>query len=550
VTAAPTPQISVLIATHNREERLRRCLDALAKQTLEPSRFEVIVADDGSEDDTAAMAAKLELPFALRFLTLPKGGKSAALNAVLPEARAEVCLFVDDDVIASPELLSEHLQAHREEPRALCLGKLVQRQPVSKDWFVRAYPVSWNERYAALEDREPDWADCYGGNFSAPTASLRAVGGFDLALKSIEDVELGFRLVEAGCVPVYRAAAEALHDDEKDRGRILHDIVDYGRFCAVFGEHRHELRPRLLGWYRDTTPRELAIRGTLLRLRVTPAALAALGAALPGPGQRQLWFGFVNRYAFWYGVRRGLTRRRWRETTNGVPVLLYHAFTDNGERDTYVMPRRSFEWQMRLLAALRYRVISAEELVEELRDFRLPAKRTAVITVDDGYADNRDIALPILRRHRFPATVYLVGSLLGARNDWIDEGPLGDRPILDEPAIASMLDAGIRFGSHTQTHPALTKIPAAAAKDEIGVSRTQLEEALQTPVDTLAYPFGDLDDETVSLVAGSGYRGAYESHDQSLASLGDDPWRIPRIEIRGEDGIFSFLRKLWLGGNC
>jgi glycosyltransferase involved in cell wall biosynthesis len=549
VSSAAAPEIAVLIATHNRRQRLRRCLDALAAQTLDPGRFEVVVADDGSSDGTAAALTELEMPFRLRALALPKGGKSVAVNAALAASEARVCLFIDDDVIASPQLLDEHLAASREQPMALCIGRLTQRDPESPDWFGHAHAAAWNRRYDELAERQPDWADCYGANFSAPRRTLTEIGGFDAGLSSIEDIELGFRLVEAGCVPVYRAEAAALHDDEKPRQRILADIVDYGGFCAEFGDRHPRSRPRLLGWYRDTTPRELWLRQLLLAIRLSPAILAAPGKVLPGAGRKGVWFGFVSRYGFWHGVRRGMTRRRWGETTRGVPVLLYHAFTEASEGETYVATKRSFSWQMRLLAVLGYEVISAEELTHCLREQRLPAKRTAVITIDDGYADNCEIALPILRRRGFAATIYLVAGRLGASNDWNRDGAAKDRPLLSLEQIQTMQRDDIRFGSHTQTHCSLPEMSDEVAAREIEGSRADLEQTLETPVTTFAYPYGNLDDRILGIVGDSGYEGAYASHEQTLVALGDDPRRLPRVEITGTESVLSFLRKLWLGGS-
>ncbi len=544
MSTSTAPEIAVLIATHNRSERLRSCLDALAAQTLDPAHFEVVVADDGSSDETTAMTAALETSFRLRTLALPKGGKPAAVNAALDACEAPVCLFIDDDVIASPRLLEEHLAASAAEPMALCLGRLDQREPRSDDWFGHAHAAAWNQRYDELAGREPDWADCYGANFSAPRQVLNEVGGFDSGLASIEDIELGFRLVEAGCVPVYRPGALALHDDEKARERILADIVDYGGFCAEFGERRPAARPRLLGWYRDTSPRELWLRQLLLAVRLSPALLAAPGRVLPGADKRRLWFGFVSRYGFWHGVRRRMSRRRWRETTRGVPVLLYHAFTEAREGETYVAPKRAFGRQMRLLAALGYRVISAEELARCLREQRLPAARTAVITIDDGYSDNYEVALPILRRRGFTATIYLVAGRLGTANDWNHEGSAKNRPMLSVDQLRTMQENDIRFGSHTQTHCSLPETSEEVAAREIEGSRTDLEQILETPVTTFAYPYGNLDDRILGLVGDAGYEGAYASHEQTLVALGDDPRALPRVEITGTESVVSFLRAL------
>lgn len=540
--------LAVLISTHNRRERLSACLDALRAQTQDPATFEVIVADDGSADGTAEMVEGYESPFRLRALRLGKRGKPAALNAALEVCEAAICLFIDDDVIASPELVAAHVAAAEENPRLLGIGRLTQRQPSRPDWFGRAYAAAWNERYDDLAGRAPDWADCYGANFSAPLDVLREIGGFDDTLDAVEDIELGYRLCRAGCTPAYLPSAQAVHDDEKSRGRILADIAGYGAFCAAFGERNPDTRPRLLGWYRATTPRELWLRRLLMSLRLPAGLLAAAGRAIPGEGRRRIWFGFVSSYAFWLGARRGFDRRRWLETTRGVPVLLYHAFTDSGERDVYVLSRRSFARQMWLLALLRYRLISAGELVSHLREHRVPARRSAVVTIDDGYADNFEIAFPILRRHGFAATIYLVSERLGKDNDWSSDGAATGRPLLPQDAIRSMQENGIEFGSHTLTHRSLPDASEEVARREIEESRTGLETILMKPTTTFAYPYGQLDNRVAAAVGRAGYLGAYASHIPLAATLGDDPLQIPRIEVRGEDGIARFLRKLWLGG--
>jgi GT2 family glycosyltransferase/peptidoglycan/xylan/chitin deacetylase (PgdA/CDA1 family) len=547
VSAAKPLELAVLIASHNRRERLRDCLEALAAQTLDPASFEVIVASDGSSDGTVEMVEGFESRFRLRALELEKGGKPAALNAALAICEAAACLFIDDDVLVSPGLLAEHLAARRANPKVLGIGKLVQRPPHSSDWFSRAYAEGWNQRYDDLENKVPDWADCYGANFSAPREALVEIGGFDAGLDAVEDIELGYRLCEAGCAPVYLPGADAVHDDEKARGRILADIAGFGDFCAEFGEKLPSTRPRLLGWFLDTTPREAILRRLLLGLRMPPRLLAALGRPIPGDGRRQVFFGLISRYTFWLGARRAMSRKRWRETTRGVPVLLYHAFTDSGEDDRYVLPRRSFARQMRLLALLRYRVISTEELARGLREYRLPPQRTAVITIDDGYTDNLEIALPILRRHRFGATIYLVSKRLGKANDWNSDGAASGRPLLSISQIRSMQEHGIEIGSHTQTHCSLPDATEEVAEREIRDSRAELEAALMTPP-TFAYPYGRLDEGVVEHVGRSGYLGAYASHVPTLAKLGDDPLLIPRIEIAAGDSILRFLRKLWLGG--
>ncbi|MET0558012.1 MAG: polysaccharide deacetylase family protein [Solirubrobacterales bacterium] len=543
-----SPEISVVIASFERRQMLERCLRALAEQDQDPGSYEVLVALDGSKDDSGEMAEALELPFALRVLRLPRGGKAAAANTAMREARGAVLLFLDDDVIASPGLLSAHLSAHRRQPRAVGIGALTQAIPTGRDWYTHAYAEDWNERYGKMAAAAADWTDCYGGNLSVPRDTALEVGGFATELIAVEDIEFGWRLSAAGCEPVFLPDALALHADEKPRKALIDDVWRFGQFCADFCEQHPRARGKLLGWFYDTTPRELLIRRLLLALHAKPPWLAALGMIVPGQHRRRIWFGFVSRFTFWSGAKNRMRRRRWRETTGGVPVLMYHAFTDNGEHDRYIVSRRRFRAQMLALRLLRYKPIRFGELAEALRGGEALPWRAVVITVDDGYADNLDVAMPTLRRLGVPATFFLVSDKLGTENDWDDDGGVAHRPLMGRTEVERMRAAGAELGAHTRTHVDLPTLGSARREEEIGGSRQELEVTLGQPVLTFAYPYGRFDEATVESVDRAEFLGAC-TVEGSPAHLGDDPLRIPRIEIKGDDSLPRFLRKLWFGGN-
>jgi peptidoglycan/xylan/chitin deacetylase (PgdA/CDA1 family)/GT2 family glycosyltransferase len=546
MTDGPAYALSVIVPTHDRRELLRRCLDSLAAQTAAAGAFEVIVAVDGSSDGTVEMAESMQVPFGLRVLRLGRSGKSAAVNAAIEAASGSACLFLDDDVIASPQLVAEHLAAHREDPRTIGIGALTQQPPDTRDWYARAYAAAWNARYEELEGKQVDWTDCYGGNISAPRGTLLEIGGLSTGLEAVEDLDLGFRLVGAGCVPRYLPRAHGVHDDQKRRGRMLADNERFGTFCARYVEREPRTRAKLLGWFLQTTPRELLLRRLLLALRVPPRLLAGAGGAIPGQGRRQVWFGFVSRYTFWLGVRRGMDRERWRSTTAGVPVLMYHGFTDGGERDRYLMPKRSFSRQMRLLALLRRRPIPIEDLAAALRDDRPLPRRAVAITIDDGYRDNLEIAQPILRRRGFAAIVFLVSAKLGGMSDWSKREASAWRQLLSAEEVKRMQSEGMRFGAHTRTHQRLPDTPEDEIDAEVRGCREELERLLGEPVDSFAYPYGGHDARAAAAVERAGFRIActVEPH---LAGTGSDPREIPRIEVHGSDSTLRFLRKAWLG---
>ncbi len=547
MTPEDSPELSVIIPTYNRRERLRVCLDALSRQTQDPATFEVVVADDGSSDGTADMVEGMDTPLRLRAVRLQNGGWAAAANAGAQAAAGRVCLQIDDDVIASPQLVAEHVAAHREKAPTMAIGRLIQEPPRSKDWFVAAFTAAWNRRYDEMAEREADWRDCFGANFSAPREMLTAVGGFSADRPAVADMELAYRLHQKYCVPIYLPNATAVHDDEKERKRLISDVAGFGAFAAEFADRHPKTRAKLFGWFAHAEPREAMLRRLLLGLRVPAAVLAAAGRWIPGGGRRQVWYDFIARYTFWLAARGNMSRRVWLQTTRGVPVLMYHAFTTDGERDRFVLPARSFARQMRLLKALRYRAISLAELAEELRQGTPLPERAVVITIDDGYADNFEIARPILRRHGFSATLFPVSGRLGSGNDWDSDGAARGRPLLSADQIRQMHDEGFDVGAHTRSHCSLPAMADDVAAEEVERSRGDLEAILNAPVATFAYPYGEVDDRAVEIVGRTGFRGACTTQAR-LSNLGDDPLQIPRLAIMSSDTIRNFLRKLWFGG--
>src|SRR4029079_7648441 len=131
---------------------------------------------------------------------------------------------------------------------------------------------------------------------------------------------------------------------------------------------------------------------------------------------------------------------------------------------------------------------------DSLREGRLPTGRTVVLTIDDGYVDNVDVALPILEPHGFSATIFLVSGRLGDVNDWSDAAPLRGRQLLSVQQLDGLRDRGIELGAHTRTHCSLPEVDDERLAEEVASSRSDLEHALGIPVRTFAYPYGRLDE--------------------------------------------------------
>ena len=117
-------EISVIIPTYNRAQQLRICLDALSSQTQPDADFEVVVVDDGSTDTTSTLLETLKTPYTLRFLKQEHSGQQNARNRGAQAARGRYCLFLDDDIVADPNLVTEHLRVQRQHNGVVAIGQI------------------------------------------------------------------------------------------------------------------------------------------------------------------------------------------------------------------------------------------------------------------------------------------------------------------------------------------------------------------------------------------------------------------------------------------
>ena len=174
-------------------------------------------------------------------------------------------------------------------------------------------------------------------------------------------------------------------------------------------------------------------------------------------------------------------------------ILTYHSLDESG---SVISVRPDvFARQMAALAASGVRVVRLGELL------RTPGRAVA-LTFDDGFVNFAEAAAPVLARHKFPATVFLVTDYCGKRNDWPGQWSSVPRwPLMGWPQIRELSAAGIEFGAHTATHPDLARLDAAAAAREIEGPKGRIEDALGRPVESFAYPYGTATPEVRRMVA-------------------------------------------------
>ncbi len=215
-------------------------------------------------------------------------------------------------------------------------------------------------------------------------------------------------------------------------------------------------------------------------------------------------------------------------------ILTYHSI---GHRryEMNVAPEH-FSEQMAWLAAAPYPVIPLDAAAQ--------GEPGVAITFDDGYADNLQHAVPILTRHQFPATIFVVSGHLGSTLPREQEPESGRLMTPDELREATA--HGIQIGAHTAHHPRLATLPPASQEQEIVTSKQDLEALLNTPVTAFAYPYGaalDFSLETEQLVAAAGFSYACANqygHNSPVRNR----WALRRIWIDSTDTPASFADKV------
>jgi GT2 family glycosyltransferase/glycosyltransferase involved in cell wall biosynthesis len=201
-------RLSVIIPTCNRAALLQQSLESLAAQSLEPDAYEVIVVDDGSTDATPAVCQRSSSRANFRFVRQNNSGIAAAKNRGVEMARGDIVLFFDDDDVADPQLLAEHLKSHSEFPdeNVAVLGYTGWHESIQAD-VLMDYIVGKGGflfSYGALKHGQfYDYTYFWGGRSSCKRSLLLKHGLFNPVFTfGSEDIELGYRLASAAGLKV------------------------------------------------------------------------------------------------------------------------------------------------------------------------------------------------------------------------------------------------------------------------------------------------------------------------------------------------------------
>jgi peptidoglycan/xylan/chitin deacetylase (PgdA/CDA1 family) len=229
---------------------------------------------------------------------------------------------------------------------------------------------------------------------------------------------------------------------------------------------------------------------------------------------------------------------------NDVMVLCYHAVSPSWTADLSVTPD-ALERQLSTLVARGWRGATFRDAV-----FEPPARRTLAVTFDDAFASVLELAHPILSTLGLPATLFAPTAFVSAGQPlawpgvehWLETPFAAELRCLSWQQLGVLREDGWEIGSHTRTHPRLTRLDEQALRAELGESRDELVANLGSPCETVAYPFGDVDERVAEAAQAAGYR-AGAALSSRLAARG--PHRWPRVGIFHGDKTWRFELKVW-----
>ncbi len=204
---------------------------------------------------------------------------------------------------------------------------------------------------------------------------------------------------------------------------------------------------------------------------------------------------------------------------------------------------RRFRAQMRFFKRFGYHVLSLEQAYAGLFGGQALPGRSVVLTFDDGYRNFYEHALPVLREHGFPATVFVISDLIGERAEWLRETGAEPSPMMDAAMLREIEGHGVTIGSHTCSHARLSRMPVEQASREIGDSKRALEDLTGHEIRHFCYPYGLYNEAARDAVGEAGYVTGLTCI-RGDANEADNPLEIPRKGISYGDSLAGVFWKV------
>jgi peptidoglycan/xylan/chitin deacetylase (PgdA/CDA1 family)/glycosyltransferase involved in cell wall biosynthesis len=226
-----------------------------------------------------------------------------------------------------------------------------------------------------------------------------------------------------------------------------------------------------------------------------------------------------------------------------IPVLMYHRVLESppqGSSHGIWVSAQQFTSQLESLRRRGFQTITFRDYDRFLRREGTLPKRPIILTFDDGYVDNYQVAFPLLQKFGFKAVIYAVTEAERRTNFWDSDEPSAQ--LMTTSQMQELHRSGMEIGSHTMSHPHLPMLTPEEARCEIRHSKDYLEQVLGSTVFSFAYPYGELSEGVKNLVEESGYRFAVAA-DSGPITFYQDFLQIRRTQVFPWTDSIGFWKK-------
>lgn len=221
---------------------------------------------------------------------------------------------------------------------------------------------------------------------------------------------------------------------------------------------------------------------------------------------------------------------------------------EDSQEKRYACPPKKLHKHMQYLRANNYNIVNLDTINEHLSNKTKLPEKTIAITLDDGFSDNYENALPIFQEFEIPATIFLASGMMGKTNSWMHSDGFPKRSMLSWTQIKEMHGQGISFGAHTVNHVKLPELSPTEMLTELINSKQQIEEKLGITVKHFAYPYGLLDNTVRAMTEKAGFITACSTR-SGFNNIETDQLTLRRLEIYGDDSVRALKQKITFGVN-
>ena len=547
-------KVSVIVATTGRRAITRRAIRSVLAQDFPSGEYELILVLDGCKEPSWCAAERHNANCRFVALPQPRLGQAASINAGLRLASGELALFLDDDILCPPELVSQHVAAHSRHPGRLAFGPILTSEESSRglatQWIRNRNDSCFHQltlQHATPETASQGWCFSFANpNTSAPRNLLLSAGALDESFWRFNDTEFGFRLWKHGLRFIYLPDAAVSHVLEESIAELVRKhACEEGhaevRLCRKHSEYRQFT---VLGGLSCERTARIARRRLLISVcKLAEAILAPVTSManafrrvpfLRRAGLRLISIRFMAHFFRGAIDECGSWKAFQREFAQRLPVLAYHRVgqPQPGEWHALTLPTQRLEGHLRWLKRTGWHSITSAQWAAWLESGSSLPEKPILLTFDDGFADNVANAFPLLLRYGLGALTAVVTTRIGDRNRWDSEAGLPEFQLMSAADIRTWTARGMEFASHSRSHSHLPKLPESELAMEIAVSRSELATVAGVEIDNFVFPYGEYDDRVCDAVSHH-YKLAF-TLDGGLNGLGA-PLRMRRILISQSD---------------